>query len=240
MGTHRPLVSVIIPVHNGERYLGEAIESVRRQTYWPFEIIAVDDGSTDGSAALVRSYPEIRLIQQPNAGNAAARNTGLAAAAGELLAFLDQDDFWSDQKLAVQVGHMLRQPALAYTLAQRLLFLDPGFERPPWLKPEPFVTPETGAVPGTLVARRRAFDRIGRFDPDLRLANDVDWLARARDAELPMAVLPDLLLYSRVHAGNLSADFRTGFSETLLLLRASIARKRAAPAAPGATPLGEG
>lgn len=89
---NRPLVSVIIPVYNGEHYLSFAIRSVLQQDYYPFEIIVVDDGSTDKSGNIARSFKEVHYIYQPNHGVAVARNVGVTAAQGEFIAFLDQDD----------------------------------------------------------------------------------------------------------------------------------------------------
>jgi glycosyltransferase involved in cell wall biosynthesis len=98
-----PLVSVIIPAYNAERYLIEALDSVRAQGHRPLEVIMVDDGSTDGTAGVVAQYPDVRYVYQANRGPAAARNAGLRLAQGDLIAFLDADDVWSDDKLAVQL-----------------------------------------------------------------------------------------------------------------------------------------
>jgi len=100
----RPLVSVVIPVYNAEPFLREALDSVLAQDYEPFEVIVVDDGSTDGSGTIARSYPEVRYLRQENQGPAVARNAGIAAAQGEFLAFFDADDVMLPNKLSVQVG----------------------------------------------------------------------------------------------------------------------------------------
>ena len=93
------LISCIVPVFNGERYLGEALESILKQSYQSLQIIVVDDGSTDGTAALVDHYEgQVRFLRQPNAGTAVARNSGLNAAEGEFVAFLDADDLWHPEK----------------------------------------------------------------------------------------------------------------------------------------------
>jgi glycosyltransferase involved in cell wall biosynthesis len=104
MSTTTPnTITAIIPVHNGERHLAEAIQSVLAQTLPPGEIIVVDDGSTDASAAIAQSFgAPVRVLAQPNLGPAAARNLGLAHATGDLLAFLDADDLWTPNKLARQ------------------------------------------------------------------------------------------------------------------------------------------
>ena len=121
---HQNLVSVIIPVYNGERYLGEAIESVLAQTYKEVELIVVDDGSTDKSAAVARCFTDVRYCFQPNSGIGAARNQGADLARGGLLAFLDADDRWvrdkllwqtkalaADNELAMVFGHVQQFPS---------------------------------------------------------------------------------------------------------------------------------
>ena len=97
-------VAVVIPAYNAERSIVRALDSVLSQTLPPSEIIVVDDGSVDGTAALVESFGEkVRLIKQPNSGAAAARNTGLAHASASFIAFLDADDYWRPQKLEAQM-----------------------------------------------------------------------------------------------------------------------------------------
>jgi len=100
----KPLrISVVIPVFNGERFLGEAIRSALSQTLPPHEVLVIDDGSTDGSAGLAESFgPPVRVIRQENRGEAAARNHGIEAAEGDWIAFLDSDDVWKPEKLALQ------------------------------------------------------------------------------------------------------------------------------------------
>ena len=107
----QPTVSVVIPVYNGDRYLAEAITSVLDQTYKNFELIVVDDGSTDGSAEIAKSYKQAVLYTfQPNGGLSKARNTGLALARGKYIAFLDHDDLWLPHKLARQVTYLDSHP----------------------------------------------------------------------------------------------------------------------------------
>lgn len=110
-----PTVSVIIPVYNGERFLAEAIRSALDQTLSPAEIIVIDDGSTDASAEVARGFgPPVRVLAQANLGPAAARNLGVAHAAGDLLAFLDADDLWMPEKLAYQVQFLCRPAGIGH------------------------------------------------------------------------------------------------------------------------------
>jgi glycosyltransferase involved in cell wall biosynthesis len=226
----RPLVSVIIPVFNGERYLAAAIESVLAQDYAPWELIVVDDGSTDSSADIARRCPDARFLSQPNQGNGAAKNTGLAVARGELLAFLDQDDQWLPGKLSVQVAALFQNPALGYVTCHCRLRREPGTPWPAWVNPAYYDSPEPTNMPSALMARRAAFERVGPFDPDFWLCNDSDWIMRARDAGLPGRQLAEVLYERRVHAGNLSHDQARVAVEAFRLLHGSIRRKRAARA----------
>src|SRR5438132_1599837 len=112
-------VSVVIPVYNGERYLADAIQSVRDQTYQNFEVIVVDDGSTDGSADVAQRFGEaIRYVHQANGGVCKARNAGIAAARGAYIAFLDQDDLWLPDKLAAQVTYLDSHPEVGAVYCQ--------------------------------------------------------------------------------------------------------------------------
>jgi glycosyltransferase involved in cell wall biosynthesis len=116
------LVSVIVPVYNGENYLSETLDSIFAQDYEPFEVIVIDDGSTDGSADIVQSYSNVRYIHQSNQGVPVARNTGLTAAQGEFIAFSDQDDLWKPNKLRVQTGYLLQYTEVQYVLCKTRLF----------------------------------------------------------------------------------------------------------------------
>jgi glycosyltransferase involved in cell wall biosynthesis len=220
-------ISVVIPVFNGERFLAQVIESVAAQTLPPEEIIIVDDGSTDASPAIAGSFPKVRLIRQPNAGGAAARNAGIGAARSDLVAFLDQDDLWAPRKLELQGARMTASPELGYTLAAMRTFLEPGCPAPAWLRPE-FVDRATPAVvPGALVARKWVFTRIGAFDTRYRWGDDMDWFLRAREANIPMAILDEVLLLRRIHQSNASGDPRAA-RELVRAVHASLARRRTA------------
>ena len=111
-----PLVSVIIPVYNGQEYLNEAIQSVLRQEYKPIEIIVVDDGSTDNTKEIGDKYDIVTYIYQTNQGPSAARNTGLECARGILIAFIDSDDIWSDDKLKIQFTILNDNPSVDVVL----------------------------------------------------------------------------------------------------------------------------
>jgi glycosyltransferase involved in cell wall biosynthesis len=232
-----PLVSVVIPAFNAGRYLGEAIESVLAQTYAAVETIVVDDGSSDGTAAIARSYAGVELIAQENGGPAAARNRGFAASRGEVVAFHDADDLMTPDKLAVQVGELLASPAIGCVLAEQELLIEEGAELPFWAegsnvptvmpaKPEELAD-EPDVHPMTMVVRREVFERIGGFDEEMRAAEDFDWMLRAAEDGVEFARLPRVLLKRRVHPASLTQNAAAGRAGHFLALKKRIERHRA-------------
>ena len=226
MTKEHPLVSVIMPVHNGALYLRSALESVFAQTYGPCEVIVVDDGSVDDSGPIAQSFPDVRYIHQANQGVAAARNNGIDVAQGEFFAFLDQDDLWTPEKLKLQIEYFLSNPEVGYTLTQQQFFLDPGATIPTWFRKELLSEAHTGWVLGTLVVRLTAFEKVGNFATGYSAASDGDWFFRAKAAEISMAVVPELLLLKRIHGGNESARAKEILAELRKVVKSSLDRQR--------------
>jgi GT2 family glycosyltransferase len=227
----RPSVSVVIPVLDGERFLAEAIASANAQTYSPLEVIVVDDGSSDGSAELAERLGA-RVLRRPHRGVSAARNAGIAAARGDLIALLDADDRWPAERLAVQVERLQERPELGFVIGRARLFLDPGTPRPDWFTDD-LAMGETALARATLLARRELFERIGGFDESSDICEDLDWLVRARDAGIPYEVLDDVLVEYRVHGGNTGLSRRDDLEKGLLrTLRSSVNRKRSLAGSP--------
>jgi glycosyltransferase involved in cell wall biosynthesis len=220
------VVSVVIPVRNNARFLGAAIESVLAGDFTDHEIIVVDNESDDASGDVAQRYP-VRYVRQRNLGQAGGRNTGIRMARGDLVAFLDSDDEWTPDKLSRQATHLLERPELDFVLAHMRAVLEPGIARPAWMPESWLTTGERGALPGTLVARRRAFEVAGLFDPAYEITSDTDWLVRAADAGLRHEMLPDVLLRWRLHGANTSYRRQELKGDLLRTMRASVARKRA-------------
>ena len=185
----KPLVSVIIPVYNGEKYLAEAIESVLAQTQKPNEMIVVDGESQDNTEKVARSYRQVHYIRGRGCGLANARNMGIDVCQGELIAFLDQDDRWTPNKLKVQVDHLINNPKIQYVNALIKLFLEPGCTLRLGYTKKSLNRAKVGRIPGTLVARKSLFERIGRFSADFVIGCDVEWFTRAKDSNIPMAII---------------------------------------------------
>lgn len=216
-----PLVSVVVPVYNVAGFLREALDSLFAQDYEPFEVVVVDDGSTDGSGAIARSYPGVRYLRQENQGPAAARNAGIAAARGEIVAFADADDLQLPTRLSVQVGYLIEHPDTSATLGRQV-----------WITPPPGAVPDVvwGDLDGipamTMVARRRTLAELGGFDPRLRGPEDTDLLIRMREGGHRFVVLPEIVMRRRYHGENLVAGRYDVVAQTALI-RAKLERSRA-------------
>jgi glycosyltransferase involved in cell wall biosynthesis len=224
----QPLVSVIMAVRNGERFLSAAIESVLAQQWHALEIVLVDGHSTDRTAEIARAYSPVRYIAQDNRGVADAYNVGLTAAEGEFVAFLSHDDLWTPDKLSSQMAYMLDHPEAQYAVAQVKFFLEPGYVLPPGFRPQLLQRELVAYIMETLLARRSVFVRVGSFDPRLTSGEDVDWFSRAKDQKVPHGIIQRVLLHKRVHDANVSLTDRAANQILLKVLRQSIARKRTA------------
>lgn len=233
----RPRVSVIVPAFNAARFIGDALASIVRQAYAPLEIVVIDDGSTDDTAAVALGCgASLRLIAQPNAGPAAARNRGISIARGELIAFLDADDLWPDGKLALQVPWLTRDdPSFDVVLGQiRYEALDDRtFEG---IRFSHAGNVLSNVNLGAGVFRRAVFDRVGLFDESLRFSEDHDWFLRAREAEVKIAALEEVTLRYRLHAGNMTRNKSTRELALTSVLKRSLDRRRSTAKQAGPLP----
>jgi len=230
------LVSCIIPVFNGERYLAEALDSILKQGYRPLEIIVVDDGSTDSTAAVANRYRNhVRYLWQPNAGSAAARNLGLSASQGEMVAFLDADDIWHPEKLERQMARFQARPELDYCLAHVQNFWVPELvEEQKRFRDHRISKPLPGYTTGTLLARRAPFRTVGLFNTAVNHADDTDWFLRASESGAKMEILADVLLYRRLHQTNISRVRAANSRDQYLhVLKSALDRRRRQSSASG-------
>ena len=198
-------ISVVIPAWNAASTIGEAVESVARQRPPPDEIILVDDGSTDGTAdAARRTHAGVRVLTQSRSGAAAAMNRGIEAGRSSLLAFLDADDLWSGEKLALQLGRLVRSPDLDGILGRVETFLCPSVGAEAASRYRVPEGPEAAWLSGALLVRRDVFERVGPFAEDLVVGFAIDWFDRARAAGVRLAMPEETVLYRRIRPGSLS------------------------------------
>jgi len=185
-----PRVSVIIPAYNAAWCIRRALDSVFAQDYRDFEVIVVDDGSSDGTAAILASYgAAVRVVSKPNGGLSSARNAGIAAARGEYVAFLDADDRWLPAKLSRQVALLDRQPGLLFCSTTTKVEAPGGQRLPDWrcgngqrsaLECIFAVNAYVAGSGSAVLVRREAFARAGGFDESLRSLEDIDmWMRLA-------------------------------------------------------------
>ena len=200
-----PSVSVILPVKNGAQYLEESLRSVLAQDHKPYEIIVLDNESTDETESIARQFAAdgVRFIENhPPLSIAGSFNLGIQLACGELLAFTSHDDIWVSHKLRKQAECLVAQPQLDYCIALVRTFLDSIIKAPPPGFPSELLGAAVpGYLPEALVARRRAFERVGYFDSSF-LQEDTEWYVRARDAGLKMTVVEEVLVHKRLHANS--------------------------------------
>ena len=190
-----PLVSIIMPVYNGARFLVESLTSASEQTYPNYEIVVMDDGSTDESAAIVRSFSKVRYFYETNQGIAQARNNAIDRVDGELIAFLDHDDLWAPNGLEVQVKYLLEHPEISLVLANERLFFTHGYSSPFWLNHKLMQSDHLGLVPGTWLLRKSVFEKVGWLNPRFRISDDVDWFMRFLDAGLKYGVVEETVAF---------------------------------------------
>ncbi len=191
--------SVVIPAYNAERTLSEALESVLLQRPAPAEIIVVDDGSTDGTAGIARSFgPSVTLISQENLGCGAATTAGLRAARERIIATLDADDIWLPEKMQRQLAALEEDPSVSVAFSKQRQFSH-GFPD------DGTGEVRSGLTRTSMVLRREVFEAIGAIiDPPGNRGDMIDWLARAREAGFRFVELQEVLALRRLIPGSLS------------------------------------
>ena len=217
-----PLVSVVCPAYNCERFIEPALQSVFAQSYRPIEVIVVDDGSTDSTPALVRNYREVCYLHQMNRGPSAARNRGICSARGEFVAFLDLDDLWMPEKLAKQMATLESCPEAALVFSDMRLFDSAGHDKltmfqkyrltPDFFGDESVVDRGVAKLvimnfipTASVLVRKATLIEVGGFDEKFRKSEDWDlWLRMAIHRQI--AYIPEPMTLKRVHEVNTSRD----------------------------------
>ncbi|MCC7271473.1 MAG: glycosyltransferase family 2 protein [Alphaproteobacteria bacterium] len=222
------MLSVVIPVRNGAAFLPRALASIRGEVTAEYEILVVDDGSTDDTAAvataLARDWP-IRLIGCDKGSPSGARNAGVAAAAGDLLAFLDVDDEWMPGRMAELSRRIVADPALDVAYGKVEVIREEP-DDPLWS--QLFVVEGAAVFPlvGSGLYRRRAFSVVGPFDEALRFGEDTDWFLRACEAGLRMVIIDRPVLRYYLHRSNMTRNRAAAGLAIATVLRRSLDRRR--------------
>lgn len=223
-----PLISVVMPVFNTERYVAEAIESVFAQTYKNVELICIDDCSSDDTLHILNSFgSRIKLLQNTErSGIARTRNRGLQVANGEYIAFIDADDIWKSDKLSRQLDAFTHNSEIGLCFTHMVSFVSP--ELPDEIARLRFCPPGPmpGYIVGTCLAKRDVFSAIGQFDEALRVGEFIDWHTRAKEAGFQSALLEDVLYQRRIHETNTGISERPARTDYLKVARSALLRRR--------------
>jgi glycosyltransferase involved in cell wall biosynthesis len=225
-GHEQNMISVVIAVKNGAKFLAAALNSVMRQTCAPGEVIVVDDGSTDASAGIAAGFgPPIRVLRCAHRGGSSAFNAGLAEARGELLAFIDADDLWDNQKLAQQSAALASDLSIEAVFGRVVQFIDMDcrIAEPHEIKQKSksFV----GVNKTSMLIRRAAFDRVGPFNA-AAVADFPEWYARAVCSGIRFKSLESVVAFRRIHRDNTSRLHRQAIERDYLkLVRALVAQR---------------
>lgn len=222
-----PRVSVLIPVYNCEAFLGSALDSVLAQTYTDYEIVVVDDGSTDGTAAVAAGYAQVRLIRNGHHGISASRNLAIDNARGEFIAFLDGDDLWTPDKLEKQIAYMDSHPEsqIVFTDAKNFFDGDPDTMSD---RQRELLNANLDLYLASSLIRTDLFRKYGNFREDLHHGEDTEWVMRIGACGIKLReYLHEDLYLRRIHDNNISLSHGSVHqSEALSLMAAAIRRAR--------------
>lgn len=221
------LVSVIVPVYNGEKYLAEAIESILSQTHRPIEVIVVDDGSADGTSGIAKEFvPEVTTVYQANKGIGSARNKGISMATGDYFSFLDADDIWIEDKLERQMAIFDSDPEVELVFGHVRQFFSPELVG----RIEQNVRMHKEVMPANLssamLIKRTAFFRVGLYETHWKAGVDQSWYMQAVDQNLNMVMLPDIVYLRRLHDNNHGLQQRQFQRQRLHILKSALDRRR--------------
>ena len=221
-----PEISVIIPVHNGEKYLAEAIQSILDQNYESIEILVIDNASTDGTARIARKFATIRYFFLEEKGLANALNRGVHESRGALLSFLDADDLWRPNKLGLQLEAFDRDPEVDMIFGHVEQFISPELDSPEKERLSIRTRKLPGYCKGSMLIKKERFWCVGLFDKSSGNADFIDWYLRAQEQNLQSVMLPDVLTMRRIHRNNMGYTNPNSRKEYVQVLKRALDRRR--------------
>jgi glycosyltransferase involved in cell wall biosynthesis len=217
-----PLVSVIMAAYNAAQHIGEALQSVLAQEWRPLEVVVVDDGSTDDTAMIVSSFPEIVYVHQENQGPSAARNAAVERSSGEFVANFDSDDLLPPTRIGDQVRYLLAHPEVGAVFGRQ-----EWMNAPEWMARDSVYGDVDGIPLSSVMFRRDVFFDLGGYDTSFVHGEDMDLLVRMRERGIEYRVIPEIVLYRRYEASSLTGG-RAPHEPLLRSLRAKLAREEPA------------
>ena len=221
-----PDISIVIPVHNGARYLAAAIQSVLDQCHPALELLVVDNGSTDATADVARSFSAVRYVHLAERGLCKALNHGLEECRGTFLGFLDADDVWTPNHLALQLEAFARDPAVELVFGYVEQFISPELDEAVKAKLSIRNRHLPGLYRGSMLIREESFWRVGPFEPSLEYGEFLDWYMRAGERKIRQVILPDVVTLRRIHGANFGYTERHMRAEFARVLKRGLDRRR--------------
>ncbi len=220
-----PRVSVLIPTYNCAQFIGEAIESVLAQSFTDYEIVVVDDGSTDNTEQVVSNYQKVRYIKLTHAGVSVTRNAAIEAARGEIVVFLDADDMWDSSKLEKQVKYLDENPdcMLVFTLAEN--FYDEA-SGPMGERQRELLNASLERCIITCAIRRSVFEKCGAFRTDYPHGEDTQFMYRLNVSGISLNhLIPEVLYKRRIHSKNISLTHKSSGINRMMSIMADAIRQ---------------
>jgi glycosyltransferase involved in cell wall biosynthesis len=214
-----PLVSVIMAAYNAAEHIGEALESALAQKWSALELVVVDDGSTDGTAEIVRGYPGVVYVHQENSGPSAARNAAVERSRGTFVANFDSDDLLPPTRVGDQVSFLLAHPEVGAVFGRQ-----EWMNAPEWMARDSVYGDVDGIPLSSVMFRREVFFEIGGYDTTFVHGEDMDLLVRMRERGIEYHVIPEVVLYRRYQPSSLTGG-RAPHEPLLRSLRAKLARQ---------------
>lgn len=224
MYNENPIISVIIPFYNASLFIKEAIESVLNQDFKQLEIIAVNDGSNDNSLDVVKAIndPRIRIASQVNAGASVARNHGVNLAKGKYICFLDADDFWTPNKLSLQMSEIEKNSEINMVFGNVKEFYDESVLSYMTSTEKVFV----GYSAISILISKIDFLKVGEFQGKWQVAEFIDWYDRTKSLNFKEIIIPEIVAFRRIHVNNWNRLYRPDVKQYVGVLRESLERRR--------------
>ncbi len=216
-------LSIIIPAFNAEKYLAAALDSILRQSIVPLEVIIVDNLSTDQTANIARTYAHpMRLMSCARPGAASARNDALKVAKGEWITFLDADDIWSDDTLALFFKTVEENPSLDCVFGAIRNFRDSKDTTGGYFSDNALAT----IMPGATIMRRSAINTIGEFNEEYIMGSVIEWGFRIHEANIRMQALTEVVLHRRIHKTNVCKINKDKKKDYARIVKEALDRRR--------------
>jgi glycosyltransferase involved in cell wall biosynthesis len=217
-----PLVSVVMAAYNAADHIGAALESALAQQWSPLEVVVVDDGSTDATAEIIRSYSSVVYVHQENSGPSTARNAAVERSTGEFVANFDSDDLLPPTRIGDQVSYLLDHPAVGAVFGRQ-----EWLNAPEWMARDAVYGDVDGIPLSSVMFRREVFFDLGGYDATFVHGEDMDLLVRMRERGIEYHVVPEVVLYRRYQPSSLTGG-RAPHDPLLRSLRAKLARREQA------------